>query len=147
MGFTRVKKTAWDRLLGYLGRRDHSETELIKKLLKFHTVEEIEKCILRARDHEMIPEPQTLAKKTAAQLLRKGKGSLYISGYLKKKGLPASKITDDEQVEEATSMVIRRLKPEPPISREQRVKIQRFLMNRGFTGSVVAKVLSEISKR
>lgn len=147
MAFTRIKKTAWDRLLGYLGRRDHSETELIKKLVQHHTVEEVENAILRARDHNMIPEPETLAKKTSSALLRKGKGSLFISAYLRKKGLPKIQVDEEDQLMEAARMVTRRLKLEPPITKEQRIKVQRYLMNRGYPGGIVAKVLSQLSKR
>jgi regulatory protein len=146
MAFSKVRKSAWDRLLGYLGRRDHSETELIKKLLKYHDVSEIEAVILRARQHDMIAQPEVLSKETAAQLLRKGKGSLYISAYLKKKGLPAAKLNEEEQILQALEMTVRRLRLEAPISREQRIKVQRFLMNRGFTGGVVAKVITQLSK-
>lgn len=147
MSFRRVKKSAWDRLLGYLSRRDHTETELIKKLLQYHEVEEIQAAILRAREHEMIPKPEVMAERTVAQLIRKGKGSMYISAYLKKKGLPPAPASEDLQIEEALKTVQKRLRMEGPPSFEQKRKIQRFLMNRGFRGSVVSSVLSELSKK
>lgn len=142
-----TRKSAWDRLLGYLARRDHTESEVMKKLIAYHEIDEIENAILRAREARLFANPQVLSQRTAESLLKRGKGSRYVSGYLRAKGLPPTKTDPETELQQAQELVTRRFRFEAPWTREQRQKVQRFLTTRGYSSSVIREVLAKTSVR
>jgi regulatory protein len=137
-----ARKSAWDRLLGYLSRRDHTESEVLKKLIVHHEIDEIESAVLRARGARLFANPQVLAQQTAESLLKRGKGSRYVAGYLRTKGLPPAKTNPEAELHQAQQLVRRRFRFEPPWTMEQRQKVQRFLSSRGYSSSVVREIIA-----
>lgn len=135
-----MSKSAWDRMMGYLGRRDHSVLELRQKLSQHHDPEDVIAALKKAHSLNLIPDSTQMAKRTAEALLRKGKGSRYIAGYLKKKGLPNSKVDGDDELDRATRVVVDQLRFEPPFTHEEKKKIFRYLSNRGFSSEVTRAV-------
>ncbi len=102
----RSPKTAYERMVDLLSRRDHSAAELTQKLGKAeHTAEEIEPVLTFARERKWLPDESVLAARETARLSRAGKSPAQISAWLKKKGLPTSgfEVDPDEAVSEDES--------------------------------------------
>ncbi len=138
----RFTKSAFDRLVGYLSRRDHTVRELSQKLSRYHEFDEIEEAILKADRLKLLPDPKNFAERLSKHLLSRGKGKRYISAYLKKKGLPATPISPEDELEKAKKIVVNQLLFEPPFTYEQKQKIFRYLGNRGFDSQVVRQVMN-----
>ena len=87
----KLTRSAYDRLVDYLARRDHSERELRDKLRKAeHPDHEIEAAIEEARARKWLPDESVLATREADRLARQGKSPQQIRVWLSKKGLPTS---------------------------------------------------------
>ncbi len=106
MAFKKPPYTARNVMLNLLSRRDHSEKELIQKLLirEFPT-EEIEKTILYAREHDLIGESTKLTENMAQSLHRRKKGIRKINSVLHQKGLPQIKPDLEIELEKALALV------------------------------------------
>lgn len=142
---TKSRKTqtsAKVKLMDFLARRDHSERELIKKLLRHFSVEEIEEAILWARQHGWLAPADKISKKVADTLHRKHKGIFFINSYLREKGLPSVPKDSQVELEKARHLVknkTRLLKP----GTDGKQKLSRFLASRGFDGETIRKALHE----
>ena len=138
---TRKKRppvTAQNKLMDYLARRDHSEKELREKLSKNFEVEEIDRAIQTAKDSGWMADPQELAEKVRDSLSTKGKGAAYIRQYLIKKGLPTVSFDEDLELEKGRKLIA------PLIQRgEDKPKLHRYLVNRGYEHSIIRKVIYE----
>lgn len=133
----RVKKSAKDRLLGYLGRRDHSERELRRKLSIYHEPDEIDKVIEWSKEHELLLTPEKMAEKFREHLDRRNKSHLYTLGYLREKGLPAVAKDPEIEFQKAKKVVQKKTYP----SRE---KALASLQRQGFDGVTIRKVIYEV---
>lgn len=137
---------AMDKLVRFLARRDHSELELREKLGRTFTSETVEKTIETARERKWLASPEELAERVASGLSSKKKGQLYISNYLRKKGLPAVDGDVDMELEKARELLLDRYECyENWQDYETKLKAYRFLANRGFEDQVIKKVLYEKS--
>ena len=135
----KYKKTARNKMMDYLARRDHSEKELRTKLKKDFTSEEIDKALEYGRTHGWLPDTDeklnALSDKTARMLHNKRKGIHYINNFLVKKGLPKVAQNMDLELEKARDLIKNK--------KSDAAKAGRFLMGRGFDLSVVRKVVYE----
>ena len=73
----------------------------------------------------------------------RGKGLRYIVQYLGKKGLPPVDITTEEEFERGKELIERKLGMTPPFEWEQKVKIKRYLGNRGFQYDSIMRVIND----
>ena len=135
----KAAKTAQNKLMDYLSRRDHSEKELRTKLRTHEFSEaEIDGAIATAKESGWMSPPEELAERVYLRLNEKGKGALYIQRYLAEKGLPDVHIDEDIELEKGRKLI------EPLIERgEDREKQQRYLTNRGYAPKTIRKVLHE----
>jgi SOS response regulatory protein OraA/RecX len=126
-----------------LARRDHSEAELRVKLGRNFTRAEIEDALERARESRWLALPDELAERVALSLHNKHKGYLYISHYLRKKGLP--QVAKDSQLEmrKAFAIIENRFASEKRYTREEKQKIARHLSGRGFDDETVRRMIYE----
>ncbi len=136
-------KSAFNRLVHYLSRRDHSVRELSQKLARYHEFDEVAAAIRKADDLKLLPDPNIFAQKLSLSLLARGKGKLYISAYLKKKGLPGAVIPLEEELERARKLVSHQLNFSAPYTLKEKQKVFRYLNNRGFASNVVKMVMNE----
>lgn len=134
-----------NKLIDYLSRRDHSTKELREKLKrKLFDSATIEASIQWAQERGYILAPEELSLRLSQQLIRRGKGRLYIEQYLKKKGLPSKPaIDDDSELSQALEFARQRAKKYVNLDRSTREKIGRQLVSRGFPLNVVRKVIYE----
>jgi regulatory protein len=133
---------ALNKLTEYLARRDHSERELRTKMARRFSRTAVERAIGEARERGWIRRPEELAEQVAEQLFRRGKGPLYVNGYLRKKGLPALSF-DQEEMRELCRKVLEQKYPQwSEMSFEEKRRPLRFLLQRGFPESLILAIFS-----
>lgn len=135
--------SAFDKILVYLGQRDHSEKELRKKLSRYYEKEEIDKALDQALQGKYLVEPAELSRRETARLHRKNRGALWISKQLKAKGLPPTPHDPDLELEKARDLLKRKFPRGMIKSRDNLMKAKRFLAYRGFDSSTIRKALNE----
>lgn len=133
----RTKKSAKDRLLGHLGRRDHSEKELRQKLSQYHDADEIDFALTWAKENDLLLPPDELAEKFRDFLDRRNKSHLYTVGYLREKGLPSPEKNPEMEFQKAKRVLLKKAYP-------SRDKAAASLARQGFDGETVRKALYEI---
>ena len=95
-------KTAYERMVDLISRRDHSTIELTAKLKKAgHPPDEIESALETARLQKWLPDETVLAEREAGRQARAGKSPSQINGWLRKKGLPTKGFVIEENEEES----------------------------------------------
>lgn len=134
-------KTAWVKAMDYLARRDHSEKELIEKLSKRYTQEEIEEVLTEMKDRGWLAPPEELAAKATLQMHKKNKGYLYIQHFLRKKGLPQTPRDSEIEYEKALSVIQAKSKDPKDLKR-----LASLLKNRGFDTETISRVINEVRR-
>lgn len=142
------RQAAKRKVMDLLARRDHSEKELRQKLRERFSEEEdsgdvIDEAIEFAKDNNWLGDPTSLAFQMADVLHRKKKGIHYINNYLREKGLPAVETDRDLELEKALSIVKNKYDENYEFSREDKAKVGRLLVSRGFDSETVRKVIYE----
>ncbi len=141
-------RSALDKLVSYLAIRDHSEQELMRKLAKNYSSDEIFQAIMFAREHKLMKTPEELSAQVYHELSRKNKGYLYIAKYLRAKGLPHHQIDREQELEKARKLVMNKLHIEGAqgsLAHEEKIKIYRLLANRGFDDQTIRTITYEES--
>lgn len=144
----KIRFATQKKVMDLLARRDHSEKELRKKLRERFpddedTLNAIENAIQFAKDNNWLGDPQDLAQRMADMLHRKNKGIQYINNYLRDKGLPQVAPDREAELEKALEIVKGKYDLEEKLTREDKAKVGRFLMSRGFDSETVRKVIYE----
>lgn len=139
--YERLRRKAYDSLTRHLGARDHSEKELRKKLGVRYPSDIVERTIQIAKTNNWLAEPEIMANRLAERLLEKGKGSAYILRELEKKGLPSIRIESDREAQTARESAERKFGDLSTLSFDQKPKVMRFLVSRGFGYDIVQQVL------
>jgi len=141
-----------EKTIDYLSRRDHSAKELRDKLKrKQFSIESIESALHWVSERGYLRPPQELSQSLAHQLLKKGKGRLYIQQYLKQRGLPPPEVDDknrSDEIEKATELAHKflqqkKLAQHKNLDRATREKIGRQLLSRGFPSDIVRMIIYE----
>lgn len=137
---------ATNKIVDYLARRDHSEKELRQKLSKFYSKTEIDMALEMAHENSWLRDPQDLSRSVTEQLNRKNKPHAYIQNYLRKKGLPSSEKDTTVEAEKALKLVKRKFarQLEEAGKSELKLKIQNFLMSRGFSRDIIFQIFKEL---
>jgi regulatory protein len=133
------------RALRLLSQREHSRAELERKLTRY---EEEPGSLARVLDElaakDFISEPRVVASVLNQRAARSG--ALRVRQELQAKGIAPEAIAEAvaglqaTEVERAAHLWRRRFDAAPADARE-RAKQARFLLARGFSGAVVAKVM------
>ncbi len=133
------------RALRYLSQREHSRSELERKLARF---EEEAGSIARALDDlqakGFISEARVVESVIHQRAPRMG--GLRLRQELQHKGIAPEAIAQalaglhDTELQRARAVWQRRF-DSPPADAKERARHTRFLLARGFSGSVVARVL------
>ncbi|MGZ3773833.1 MAG: regulatory protein RecX [Pseudobdellovibrionaceae bacterium] len=142
------RQAAKKKVMDLLARRDHSEKELREKLREKFSNETdsnnaIEEAIEFAKDNNWLGDPKDLALRIAETLHRRNKGIHYINNYLKEKGLPAVESDREFELEKAMSIVKNKYDEDYKFSREEKARVGRLLVSRGFDSDTVRKVIYE----
>lgn len=135
------KKNAWVKAMDFLARRDHSEQELIEKLSRHYSQEEITETLEEMRTRGWLLPPEELARKAADSLHKRGKGYLYILHFLRKRGLPRVDKCPETEFEKAMDLINGKLQDPTNIR-----KLSSLLKNRGFDTETISKVVYEVRR-
>ncbi len=143
------KSSARNKMMDLLARREHTEKELRLKLEDSFPRAEIEEAIEFGKKSKWIANSDetlaALAEKTAEDLRRRGKGTLFINSYLEEKGLPKVSVNDSEELEKARRLVENKFSGFNSLDSEEKAplnaKVGRFLISRGFDEEIVRKVV------
>lgn len=139
--------SAYDKIIYYLSRRDHSEKELVQKMRRKYSVEEIQQALAKAKAKNWITPPDRLSQKMAESLHRKLKGHMLILKTLKEKGLPPIVRDLQLEVEKAADYLQKYLRIKAKRVTADIQKLQRALLQRGFDSETIRKVMNDYKKQ
>ena len=130
------------RALRYLARREHSRTELARKLAPHAESREALDALLDQLASTKQLSDERYAEERARALARKY-GTAKIRHDLKSKGIAddiVGRIAAGDEVARASAILSRKYH-EPASTREERARRARFLQSRGFSMDVIARLL------
>ena len=131
--------TARNKAMDFLARRDHSEKELRKKLLKTFEPDKVDEALDYVKDRGWLLPPDELSEKATESLHRKKKGHLYIQNFLREKGLPLQPKDLDRELEKARELIQEKASDPGDVKR-----VSALLKNRGFDTETIARIIHEI---
>lgn len=130
--------------MNYLARREHSRTELARKLSQHGEAVDIA-ALLDQLERENLLSNARYAESLAHS--RAGRhGSVRLKSELREKGVPEAILAEvvrqarDGDLAAARAVWSKKF-GEPPADARERAKQQRFLLGRGFPGDVVRRVV------
>jgi regulatory protein len=133
-----------------IARRDHSEQEIRKKMDDRFVSEVIDLIVIELKERSWLPnspeQEQNLAGRFASTLHRRNKSQWWINQKLKSIGLPKVDLQEDIELEKALQLAGRKMRG-GPLDREAVPAIARTLRSRGYSSSIIQKVISEMKKR
>jgi len=131
------------RALRYLARREHSRTELRRKLApRAESPEALEQLLDALAARKQVSD-ERYAEARAHQLARKY-GAARIRQDLKAKGIDASlvgKVSSADELERARAILARKYRV-PATTPKERARRMRFLQSRGFSSETIRRALS-----
>jgi len=132
------------RALRLLARREHTRTELERKLAPHaESSEAVHGLVSRLKEKNQLSE-ERFAEERARVLSRKY-GAARIRQDLKAKGVSAELISrfssSDGEMQKAKEILERKYRT-PAATREEKAKRMRFLQSRGFSSEIIFKLLS-----
>jgi len=147
-------RSAFDRALDYLALRDRSETEIRRYLenKKKYPPSEVDNAILKLKEYGYIND-ERFARGFASGRFSSGHSSSFVRRELLKKGINREIVSDtiketkpsfEEEVKNASSLVLRKYHLSQPIMPKDKNRIASFLARRGYEWEVIRKVLSGI---
>mgnify|MGYP001178974911 CR=1 FL=1 len=137
-----IKKSATIRraAMDLLARREHSHTELFRKLLRrFSHDSELIESEIETLNREGLQSDLRLAEAFTRSRANKGQGPLKIRAELRDKGVVDSDIEiafahcDINWFDQVALVAGKRFGNEPPEDAKERAKRNRFLQQRGFS--------------
>lgn len=138
---------ALNKAADILARRNHSEKELRDKMSKFFEPQLIDDVIKEAWERRWLLPPDELAQSAAKSWSRSNKSAGYIREQLKRRGLPAVDIDEEEELQKMKALLEKKFRltdsENPSLNYEERVKAYRFLKYRGFSDGLIRKVIHE----
>jgi regulatory protein len=149
-----TKKSCYGKALQILARRDHSCSELRKKLNSRGFEEPVIETVIRECRRLNYLNDTRFTELYVNQLQRKGFGINGIKHKLYAKGIPekvfqdklAPHGTDNAQRELCRRVLAKKIKPiagESP-SESQAPKLYRYLLNRGFPSHIIRQTINEM---
>ncbi len=136
-------KLVYERLIALLSRREHSQFELQQKLM----VKRCSPAIVEAQIERVkslgFQSDERYAEVAVRDLIRKGKGPLYVSGYLKQRKVSSQHIhsaiavSDVDWFELALEVRRKRFSSEQLKEHPIKQKCYRYLAQRGFDSEQV----------
>ncbi len=132
--------------LNFLARREHSETELYRKLRKKKYSEDHIRVVLAALTKEKLLSNHRFIENYIHFRRGKGFGPLRIQAELIERGIDAElidhhlKIADNAWFTDVRDAWRKRFKNQMPSDYKTRAQQMRFLYSRGFTGEQIESV-------
>lgn len=131
------------RALRLLARREHSRTELERKLAQHaQSSQVVENLLFELKEKKQLSDERYAAER--ARSLSRKYGAAKIRHDLKSKGIDAQiidRISSEGDLERARAILARKYRT-PAMTREERAKRMRFLQSRGFSSEIIRELLS-----
>lgn len=128
--------------------RNHSETELRKKLGRDFIPTLIEKVVAEAKKRGWLPtneaEQASLSEMIAEKLHRSRKGVNWINRKLEASGLPPVAENENFEIEKAMEHA-RKVRASRSARKNPAVKVLRSLQSKGFSEEVITRVLDNLN--
>jgi len=134
---------------GLLARREHSETEIYRKLQKKGFAEENIQQVISVLTQEKLLSNTRFIENYVYFRRGKGLGPLRIQAELMERGIPKElidhhmKITDNAWFAEVRDVWRKRFKNRMPADFKTRAQQMRFLYSRGFTSEQIESVFKQ----
>ena len=146
---SRSYKQTWERALGLLSRREHSEKELRTKLRRKSSAQAdtIEQVVEDLKQHNYLSD-QRFTDTFVQSRMQRGDGPLKIRHELESRGIAESTIkqylNQSDQVWEAILFKVwsKKFGEVLPSDYREWARQARFLQSRGFTSDLIRKVVS-----
>ena len=146
---TKSYQQAWDRAIGLLSRREHSEKELRAKLLRKDSAqaETIAQVIQDLKRRDYLSD-QRFTDMFVQSRMERGDGPLKIRHELESRGIAESTINQHlNQSDQAWEDILLKVWSKKfgkvvPSDYKEWARQARFLQNRGFTSELIRKVVS-----
>ena len=133
---------AFSAVVRLLARRDHSVLELKKKLSRYHETQAIEAAIERATERDYIKDPQNLTTAFSRDLNARNKSYRKIKSALAQKGLKPPPYDISIELAKCRQLLVKKYGSTQSLSASERVKVYRYLTNRGFDLETIKKAIS-----
>lgn len=143
---------AYNRTLGLIARREHSAAELRRKLSTRGYPEQICEAVLAQLQERNLQDDSNFAEEFIASKKRRGFGPLKITAELQQHQISRDLLREllDEQSDDwlqgCRQAMQRKYGDRAATDQRERLRRSRFLQQRGFAASMVAKVLRENSE-
>ncbi len=138
---------ALKKVADLLARRNHSEKELLLKLVPTFDESIAEKAIETAKEKKWILPPQELAEMAAKSWQRSHKSAEYIAEQLRRKGLPQVEIDPENEIQKIKDLLQKKFRlaiaDDTRLTFDQHRKAYQYLANRGFSDDLIRKVIHE----
>ncbi len=137
------------RALGWLARREHTRSELARKLGRAGFAEGLAAAVLDALEAEGLLSETRFAEAYAASRAERGYGPLRIRAELRERGVPEDTVSvilaDFEALwpERLAAVARKRFGGEPPHDARERAARIRFLQMRGFAPGQIERLLRQ----
>jgi regulatory protein len=149
-----VYRIALKRALMILARRDHSVGELIQKLtLRGYAEDIVQRVVAECRRLNYLDDERA-ALQVIHGMKRKGMGTRRIRSELRKRGLDGEQadgqlrtsVTPADEWSMAQRVALKKWKSLGSVlsDQEKKIRLQRFLQYRGFSDSVILRMLKEM---
>ena len=145
---TRSYQQAWDRAVGLLSRREHSEKELRAKLLRKGGAQDTIAQVIQDLKQRDYLSDQRFTDMFVQSRMERGDGPLKIRHQLESRGVAESTINQylnqSDQVWEDILLKVwsKKFGEAVPSDYKEWARQARFLQSRGFTSELIRKVVS-----
>ena len=143
-------KEAYNRTLGLIARRDHSASELRRKLSSRGYPEEVCERVLAQLQERGLQNDHTFAEEYIESKLRRGFGPVKIAAELQQHAIERETVAellaeqDDQWLDRCREVMVRKYGHSVSADHRERSRRSRFLQQRGFSSSMVAKVIRDV---
>lgn len=135
-----------------LSRKNYSRKELNEKLSKRYSQKMVADVMIWAEVNRWLLDENEIAARTVELLHQRNKGKMYISNYLKKRGLPAVELDADHELVKAQGLLSAKFadfqeqfQMQESYQDKQRLKakVMRYLISRGFDMGTAQKAIQQ----
>lgn len=151
-----VPAQVWDRIASYCAYQDRCTSEVVSKLEEFELTDcQLDALLGRLREQGYLDEKRFAESFVRGRFSIKKWGKVRIRQELKLRGIPeeviksALKLIDDEEYERVLLLLTERKwnSTNDSNSFKRRLKVQRFLIFRGFENDLIKEALQKVTQQ
>lgn len=141
--------------ISYIGRRPRSKKEVARKLKeKGYEEETISTIIQRLVEQKYLDDEQFAKMWTEHRIFSQKKGRRWVQQELSQKGIASdlilsafSEVTEESEYECAMVIALKKWKVVKGEKMERRRKLAAFLLQRGYTNSMVRNIVKQVTNK